>query len=67
MRDGKVGAICDVCGRKIKPEFVIKIKALYIADSTGSYKQLGKCDMCMNCCHKKLIKYLKNNEKGENA
>ena len=67
MRDGKVGAICDVCGRKLKPEVVIKVKALYIADSTGKYNQLGKCDMCMRCCNKILLDYMKVNEKGENA
>lgn len=62
MRDGKVGAICDVCGRNLTPYQTIKIKALYLTDSTGSYRQLNKCDMCIYCYNDIWEKYMRGNK-----
>lgn len=57
MRLGTVngnGAICDICGKKLVPCDVIKLKALQLSSdpsksSTGHYVTLRKMDCCIDC------------------
>lgn len=54
MRNGKTGAICDMCGEVLLPRQVIKIAA-DTADpdakkaKTGCHKRIGQCGVCKDC------------------
>lgn len=43
------GCKCDRCGKILHPSQAIKIKALQLFDSTGTYKVINKKDLCKSC------------------